>query len=151
MSTVTQICAALETTLSAIAAIDKTSILEYLPPIETESAALIITPFNQEDRFFFGGSRSMLIQGHTIVCEIWCKHSGDTAATFTLARDVATAAVHILANNQTLDGTVQNVGFDSPESSFRIVSNTSDNFVKIGGVSYLPIQLKVPVLDFVSI
>ncbi len=147
MSTVAEICTALSTTLSGISAIDQASITEYLPPVNTQSAALIITPFGQEDRFYFV-SALVLAQAHTIICEIWCKHSGNTAATFTLARDVSTSAVRALMANSDLGGVVQSVGFASPSSGFEITSDIADNFVKVGGVSYLPVRLKVPVLDY---
>lgn len=139
MATVTSIATALQTALDTLAAVDQSSISDFLPPLTTQSVALCIVPMQQETSAEFEDlSGSTLVYTHRIPCEFWVKHvQGAVATTHQRAREINHDAIKVLAQS---DGTGYTLSFD-----FAFEAQVSDQFVEVGNNPYLVATLIVPV------
>lgn len=155
MSTVTEICLALKEILETLPGVDKASISEYVPPVETESIALLITPYRQRDLFEVDTANPMLIlQSHQIYCEFWVKL--DTAAvpaTMERAREIGQAAARrLLKENRKatkLNDTVSVIGHYGINSSTpRIEVKVHDRPIRVNNVPFIVADMTVPVIDY---
>lgn len=153
---------ALASLLGTLTSVDQVAVDNYLPPIETQFAAVVIPPFGQQTRVdvlttagskFVPGSQQT-IESHRIRCELWVKiDTGKLAATIQRARALPSEAISVLLANPTLNNTVEKVGNYSGGSTrgttgTAIETETFDRPVQVGGVPYIVIAIIVPVVAY---
>jgi len=113
MAEVTAIVTELKSVLSALAAIDQSSMSVYTPLLTTQKVALLIVPFEQSGAMSFAGLNGGrgLVHAHRIACEFWIKvRNDDTATAMQYGRDICLQAMRLVAANPTLNGSVMQVG-----------------------------------------
>lgn len=153
MSTITQIVEALATLLTTLDEVDQVAVDSYLPPVKTQTVALVFPPFGQESLVqATTPARSVLMQSHRIPCEFWCKLStGNVATTVLRAREIGLAAIRLLVSDQSLGGTVSRVGhYGEGSNRLAISALVEDRPVEVGGVPYIICKVVVPVIDYAN-
>lgn len=147
MTTVTSIFEELQTILSALVAVDESSIDDYLPPIETANTALVITPLEMSSVLSPEGHSGLrMMRSHRIRCEFWVKDAGVIADTLDTAREIAADAATLLRADPTLNGTVLGLIYMEGDTGDQtITAEVSDVLVQVGNHMFLPVAMMVPV------
>lgn len=111
-TSITDVATALESILSALSDVDKTSILDYVPPLTSAKVTLIVVPFGQSGAMDFAMlGRYSTVHAHRIPCQFWVKSDlGKVPTAMQRARDIPLQAMRLLAANPTLNGTVLQLG-----------------------------------------
>lgn len=151
MSTILQIVNELATLLTTLSDVDQVAIDSYLPPVKTQTVALVFPPFGQESMIqATTPTRTVLMQSHRIPCEFWCKLStGNIPVTVLRAREIGLSAIRLLISNQSLSGTVSRVGhYGEGSNRLSISAIVEDRPVEVGGVPYIICKVVVPVIDY---
>ena len=151
MSTVNQIVSALKAKLETLPGVDASSSDVYLPPVESQSIALIIPPFGQETRVeALSARRGQLMQSHRIRCEFWVKiNTGDLATTLARAREIGLLACRALIADQSLGEKVSRVGFYGHGSEGpRVDVEVTDRPVQIAQAPYIVVTVIIGVIDY---
>jgi hypothetical protein len=148
MSTITEVCVELKSVLSALPAVDQSSLDNYTPMATTQKVALLIVPFQQSGVMHFGRlGPHVRVHAHEIPCEFWVKvHNADVGQAMEYGRDICVQAMLLLAVNYTLNGTVQHLGSTYNGTSGQIGRYTiAPRYEERGTVTWIIATLFVPV------
>jgi hypothetical protein len=158
MSTPTQIKDALADILSTLNGVDQALVDNYLPPVETRTAAAVVPPFGQRTRvdvLTTAGSRfapesQTIMVSHQFRCELWVKlDTGRPALTLARASNLPIEAIRAILANPTLNGTVDRVGnYGIADNRTTIETETIDRPVQVAGVPYIVIVVTIPVICY---
>lgn len=106
MIDVTDIASELKRILSPLVDVDQSSLDNYVPMATTQTAALLIVPFQQVGQMDYAGvGVQSYVHAHDIPCEFWVKvQNANVAAAMERGRDLPLQAMRLLAANPQLNG-----------------------------------------------
>jgi hypothetical protein len=141
---------ALSSLFLTLSSVDQASTSDYLPPILTQSVAVVIPALGQEvetgtDSF----SSNPTYETFRVRAEFWVKHTGDNSTLTTRARAISIEALDLLWKNPTITGSVSTLGwYDPPVFDMTMKSEVSDQLVVVGNSTYLPVVVFVTATTF---
>lgn len=150
MATVATIAGLLSTVLGALDGIDQTSIYGYLPPVKTDSIALVIPALGQQTQVITNTpARGTRIKYHRIQCEFWVKVNAGNADNATiLARDIGLTAIEALLVNDALNNESYKIGHYGSGTPQFIEAQVADAPIVVKGVDYVVVTVFVPIVDY---
>jgi hypothetical protein len=150
MATVTEIAGLIQTALLALDDVDQADINSYLPPIKTQSVALVIPPLDQKTRAYTPtAGRGTWIFWHQIRCEFWVKlNAGDISSAVQKAREIGLQAINVLLTDATLNNNSLRIGWYGQSTGQVIEADVTDRPIEVGGVPYFVATVYVSITDY---
>lgn len=148
MADISDIVAELRTLFATLPDIDQSSFSHYSPMMDTRKIALLIVPFEQDGAMGYAGlGKHSFVHAHRIPCEFWVKvENSNTGVAMERGRDICLQAMRLLADNPTLNGTIQQIGsaYNGTQGSLGQY-NVLPRMEERGTIAYIVARLFVPI------
>lgn len=150
MATVATITGLLKSVLGNISGVDQVSDEGYLPPVKTESVALVIPPYQQRTSAVRqAATRGTWLLYHRIRCDFWVKlNSGSPATAVTYARELGRAAIVVLLTDSTLNNNTYQVGYSGANTPQEIEAEVAETPIVSNGLEFFLVSIFVPIVDY---
>ena len=145
------VAAAIMDVLSGVSVVDQSSVVNYLPAVQTQNTCLIIPPMRQQSvygwRTLDAGTTPQW-ESHRYFCEFWVKYRGNDSELVSRVRTVLDEVPARLMADQTLGGTVTTIGWteDGEDVDVRVRTNVDNELLLVGDARYLRVTVEVPVI-----
>ena len=146
MANVQSLAEAVAAVVSTIEGVDRCSVTDFTPALNTQAIAAMIVPMGQSSagRIVSTLSNRYLEMTTTLPVEFWVKHAqGDPATTMRRARNVGTDAIAALL---AADGTGYELAPDA-----EITESIESAFVEVSGQPYLVATVRIPIRNVVEV
>ena len=145
------VAAAIMDTLSGVSVVDQSSVVNYLPAVQTQNTCLIIPPMRHQAVYGWrtlGAGATPQWESPRYFCEFWVKHRGSDSDLVTRVRTVLDEVPGLLMADQTLAGTVTAIGWteDGDSIDVRVRTSVDGELLLVGDARYLRVTVEVPVI-----
>jgi len=145
------VAAAIMDVLSGVSVVDQSSVVNYLPAVQTQNTCLIIPPMRHQAVYGWrtlGAGTAPQWESHRYFCEFWVKYRGNDSELVGRVRTVLDEVPARLMADQTLGGTVETIGWteDGDLIDVRVRTNVDNELLLVGDARYLRVTVEVPVI-----